>query len=165
MDKIQVLLQNEEYIKGLVEASGGDFEVRIKNAIIDAVRKRSVDLLGEKNDKLMEVIKSAQKDVTDTCIDKYFTVLKDKWGYNGKTVLQDKYKKIIADTVETYVQRAIEGAIAAETTKVITELHERLVSSYDAVASKFVQNFDFEKAFREEMQKYSAKKFGEGLAK
>ena len=159
MDKIQIILENEKYIKGLVEASGGDFEVRIKNAIIDGVRDRAEKLLGDKNSDLNRVVESAKEDIVKTVLQKYFSTAKDKWGYDRGYVLKPEYKQRIADEVSNAVQREIDSRLDTAFTKLRGELTERLKTGFDNAYSAFVKNFDFEKAFREEMQKIIAKKF------
>jgi hypothetical protein len=159
MDKIQVILQNENYIKGLVEASGGDFEVRIKNAIIDGVRDRAEKLLGDKNSELNRVVESAKENVVKTAVQKYFTTTKDKWGYDRGYILKPEYRERIEDEIRNAVQREIDSRLDTAFTKLRSELTERLKTGFDNAYHTFVKNFDFEKAFREEMQKMIAKKF------
>ena len=159
MDKIQVLLQNENYIKGLVEASGGDFEVRIKNAIIDGVRDRAEKLLGDKNSELNRVVESAKENIVKTVIEKYFATNKDKWGYNRGYILKPEYKELIADEIRNAVEREINGRVDNAIKKLHDELASRLQTGFENAYVSFRKTFDFEKAFREEMQKVIAKKF------
>ena len=159
MDRIQVLLENEKYIKGLVEASGGDFEVRIKNAIIDGVRDRAEKLLGDKNSELNRVVESAKENVVKTVIEKYFATQKDKWGYDRGYVLKPEFREEIRRVISDVVQQEIDGRVDNAIKKLHDELSSRLQTGFENAYVSFRKSFDFEKAFREEMQKVIAKKF------
>ena len=160
MDKIQVLLQNEEYIKGLVEASGGDFEVRIKNAIIDGVTERATKLLTDKNGELIRVIEEAKRDVTTTVIGKYFKTEKDKWGYNKGFVLDPTIKSNVQKEVDKIIREEINKTIDGSIQKVRDQMYNEFKGRLSAYINSVLTNLDFEKAFREELRNVIAQKFG-----
>ena len=160
MDKIQVLLQNEEYIKGLVEASGGDFEVRIKNAIIDGVTERATKMLTDKNGELIRVIEEAKHDVTTTVIGKYFKTEKDKWGYNKGFVLDPTIKANVQKEVDKIIREEINKTIDGSIQKVRNQMYDEFKGRLSAYINSVLTNLDFEKAFREELRNVIAQKFG-----
>lgn len=140
-NKIVLVLNDKDTIKELAEDR--DVRIRIKDAIIDHIGRRTVKLINIDDDLKSAIRKQIHEDL-----------------FNGSYVrnLKDDYK----DIIRKFVQEEIHKVISAEVDKAIDNVSKKIneeIGFFKERAAAHLEMYDFNKPIKEAIDKEVKKRF------
>lgn len=151
--KVKIMLNDKESITEL--ANDPDVQIKIKNAIVDTIVKRTVKVL---NDDIMNQVRMAINKVIEdikTQKDKTLSDIFEKGDWRGPS---------LTSTYRDYIRAEARNAMRCEVHEMIKELEVEMGKFYSETyerRKKEIEGYDFDKAVKE----YIAKRVSGTIAK
>lgn len=137
MDKITILLQDKQTIEKL--AADPDVQLRIRDAILDGIGRRSMKLSGVASG----IVSAAEREIR-----------KEFFGDTWRDVLKDEYK----DVIKRQVRKETHILVNEEIEECRIEI-SKTIRSWKLDVLKKLKEYDFEKDIREVAEAVIKEKF------
>lgn len=154
MDRISIILQDKTTIEEL--AKDPEVQIRIKDAIVDALGKRSLKLMNA-NAEISNAVSTVSTAISREVEDMFFTN-----GARSKT-LRSTYKDLIRMEAAAEFNNLVEQEVNAQLDGIRTRI-QRVCDSgaelWERKVREKIANFDFDKAINEAVQAEVARRLG-----
>ena len=151
MNKVSIVLQDKQIINELV--NDPDFEIRIKDSIIDGIGKRAVKLM-DANTTIKGVVEKISTAISDEMVKKVFTT---------DSYYRKKFREEIQERIEQEVSGEFEKCLSNEVRKLRdsleSEFREELKQMKKEVSRK-LESVDVESLVRKEARDVIEEKLG-----
>lgn len=154
MDRISIILQDKTTIEEL--AKDPEVQIKIKDAIVDALGKRSLKLMNA-NAEISDAVRTVSELIKKEIINQYCD------GTGWSKTLKPEYKKLIADKAATEFNNLYIDSLLP----LLNDLRAKVQRIYDSGAELWekqvnekIAHFDFNKVIQEAVQAEVGRRLG-----